>query len=153
MKKTLDTRQESFCKNAACGMSGTQAAVKAGYSERSAASIASRLLKREDIKERISALVADAAGTLGISPIKVLSGVKEIYERCMQAEPVKIWDSELKEYVDSGEWQFNAKGALKASELFMKYLKMFNSDVNATLAVQLSEEERALLKKLEARKG
>ncbi|MBQ4062168.1 MAG: terminase small subunit [Christensenellaceae bacterium] len=147
----MDTRQRLFAKNIACGMNGKQAAKDAGYSERSAASMASRLLKRNDIKEAVDAYVSDAAGTLGITPLKVLTGVVEIYERCMQKNPVMEWDAELKEYVPTGEWQFNSKGALKASELFMKYLKMFSTENIGNVNITLSDADRALLERLQKR--
>ena len=35
----------------------------------------------------------------------------------MQAEPVLVYDKEIKSYVNSGEWKFDASNALKALKM------------------------------------
>ena len=43
-----------------------------------------------------------------------------MYERAVQAKPVEIWDKELKEYVATGEYQFDDKIAMKCLEFIAK---------------------------------
>ena len=44
----------------------------------------------------------------------------EMYERAVQAKPVTVWDKELKEYVETGEYQFDDKIAMKCLEFIAK---------------------------------
>ena len=43
-----------------------------------------------------------------------------MYERATQAKPVTVWDKELKEYVETGEYQFDDKTAMKCLEFIAK---------------------------------
>ncbi len=52
----LTPRQEAFCRHYLTEPSGTRAAIKAGYSERSAANESHRLMRNDEILQRISAL-------------------------------------------------------------------------------------------------
>ena len=63
----------------------------------------------------------------------VVGRLAEIYERCMQAEPVLVWDKESGGYVESGRCEFDSKGALKALELIGKHIGMFDKRVSLTL--------------------
>lgn len=51
---------------------------------------------------------------MGITRHSLAVEVWRVYERCAAAKPVLEWDSNLREYVESGQWQFDAKGCLKA---------------------------------------
>ena len=95
-------------------MNGTRAAIRAGYSEKSAAQTASRLMKDPAVREYRDALLKEAFDALGVTAHSLAVEVWRIYEKCSAAKPVLIWDSSLREYVESGEWQFDAKGCLKA---------------------------------------
>lgn len=53
--RTLTRRQKTFCAEYVLDRNGRQAAIRSGYSERSAATYAHELLKRDDIQEVISA--------------------------------------------------------------------------------------------------
>lgn len=43
----------------------------------------------------------------------------------MQARPVMVWDPDTGKKVESGEYVFDSKGALRALELIGKHLGMF----------------------------
>lgn len=66
--------------------------------------------------------VADAALRLGITHGYILEGLKDIKERCMQAEPVL--DSEGN---PTGEYRFDAKGALGALKLMGETISTFQA--------------------------
>jgi len=53
----------------------------------------------------------------------VISGLKELAERCMQAVPVLDNDSN-----ETGEYQFNAAGAARAYDLLGKHVGAFEAD-------------------------
>ena len=55
----LQTRQELFCLEYIKDGNATQAAIRAGYSEKTAGSISTRLLQKVNIRARIDELMAD----------------------------------------------------------------------------------------------
>lgn len=61
MPELKNKQRERFCLEYASGNNGTQAAIAAGYSEKTAYSIANRLLKNVDIKSRINELMEQIA--------------------------------------------------------------------------------------------
>ena len=123
---TLRNRDhEWFCYEYIVDHNGTKAAVRAGYSEHTAAQQACRLLKREDVQARIEELEKDLCTSLGLTAGQVITDLMAVVRRCMQAEPVKEWDYEAKEYRETGEWMFDSKGANKALELLGQHLGMF----------------------------
>ena len=65
---------------------------------------------------------------MGISRETIRLNVMDIYRRCMTAKPVMKYDPDRREWVESGEFVFDSKGALKAMELLGKPLGMFERD-------------------------
>lgn len=110
----LNEREKTFCREYVLDHNGTRAAVRAGYSEKNAAAQASRMLKKAAVRERIQQREKEIADAFGLTTESIVNRYAEIYERCMAAKPVMIWDSEKKEYVESGLWTFDAKGAIRA---------------------------------------
>jgi phage terminase small subunit len=74
----LNSKQRKFIKLYAGGMSGTKAAIAAGYSERSAHSQASRMLKEPKIKSEIDKLLKEEAEKTGFTKEKVIEEIKSI---------------------------------------------------------------------------
>lgn len=109
-------------------LNGTQAAIEAGYTpgkdNASAAVRASKLLKDPRVRAYRDALLRESVDDMALTRENVLLRQLEIYQRCMSAVPVMIWDSEQKEWVESGTWRFDAKGATKALENIAKLLGM-----------------------------
>ena len=103
--KELSEKQKKFVREWLIDLCGTRAAIRAGYSEKSAAQTASRLMKDPAVREFDS---------LGVTAHSLAVEVWRVYERCAAATPVLQWDSNLREYIESGDWQFDAKGCLKA---------------------------------------
>lgn len=112
--KELSAKQKKFVHEWLIDLCGTRAAVRAGYSEKSAAQTASRLMKDPAVREYRDALLKEEFDSLGITAHSLAVEVWRVYERCAAATPVMQWDSVLRDYVESGEWQFDAKGCLKA---------------------------------------
>ena len=74
----LTARQEKFCYEYVIDLNATQAALRAGYSEKTAYSSGSRLLKDVEIQNFIQTLQADLEKTAGITALKVLKEHKKI---------------------------------------------------------------------------
>lgn len=113
-KKAITDKQKRFVREWLVDMNGTRAAIRAGYSEKSAAQTASRLMKDPAVREYRDALLKEEFDSLGITRHSLAVEVWRVYERCAAATPVLQWDSNLREYIESGDWQFDAKGCLKA---------------------------------------
>ena len=121
----LTKKQETFAKEYLIDLNCTQAAIRAGYSEKTAYSIGSRLLKNVEILSLIEELREERAKQLNLDAYWVLKRLKEISDKSMQAEPVYQWDYEAQSMVPTGEFKFDSTGANKSTELIGKHLGMF----------------------------
>lgn len=117
----MTDRQECFCREYILDYNGTQAAKRAGYSEKSAYSQAGRLLKNAEILARVRELQHEQVERLSVSADYVVLKLMETREKCM--EPVPVLDSNGNQ---TGEYTFDSKGALRALELLGRHLGMFN---------------------------
>lgn len=121
--KKLTEQQELFCQEYIVDYNATQAAHRAKYKH--PASQGPRLLKNVDVLARVRAIQKERFDKLALTQEAVLLNLLEVYDRCMQAKPVVEWDYQKKEYVETGEYTFDSKGALKAMEMIGKHLAMF----------------------------
>lgn len=148
----LTDKQERFCQEYLIDLNGTQAAIRAGYSESSAGQIAEQNLKKLEIQERIKVLQEQIALRLEVSQDWVLKRFKDISDRCMTAEPVMIRDEDGN-IVESGEYKFDSSGANKATEAIAKHLGFFEKDNKkevVTKSADLSEDDiKKLAKELD----
>lgn len=121
-EKRLGEKQRRFVREWMSDMNATRAAVRAGYAEKSAASTASRLMKDPAVQAYRDQLLEAEVNELGLTRTSMVREIWKIYQRCMDSTPVMIWDKDSKTYVESGQWQFDARGALKAVELMLRVL-------------------------------
>lgn len=120
--RKLRPRERQFVREYLADLNGTAAAIRTGYSEKSAASQASRLLRKSEIREYRDALLQEQFEAIGVTKHSLAAEVWEIYQRCMEKKPVLEWDPDIKAWVESGTWQFDSKGALRAVDLLSKML-------------------------------
>lgn len=126
----MTDKQINFCREYVKDYNGTQAAIRAGYSEKTAAVKASQLLKNKDILNTIKQFQKELVESSCLTEYKVIAKVEEVLERCMSAEPVMEWNYEEHCYKPTGKYQFDSKGALKAIEMLGKHLGMFEKKEN-----------------------
>ena len=74
----LNDKQERFCYEYCIDFNGTRAAIRSGYSENTARSIASTLLTKVNIQARIKELQDNLAETAGVSRLRVLNEHKKL---------------------------------------------------------------------------
>lgn len=138
LMKELPPRQQFFVREyLANGQVASRAYVSAGYkasTPQTAEVSACKLLRVAKVAACIQLAMDRRAKKLDITAEYVLKNIVTIGERCMQVEPV--YD---KEGNPTGEYTFNANGALKAQELLGRNLKLFVDRIEVTDATSLAE--------------
>lgn len=120
----LTDKQEMFCKEYLIDLNATQAAIRAGYSEKTANEQGSRLLANVNIQERVTELKTDREKRLVIDADWVLSRAVEINNRCMQHEPVIVSGEQLQDENGNNIYKFDSSGANKSLELIGKHVNI-----------------------------
>ena len=121
----LTPKQQRFVDEYLIDLNATQAAIRAGYSKRTARQIGQQNLSKLDIAEAIEAAQKTRAEASELNEQLVLDHLKENVERAMVAVPVMVFDREKKEMVETGEWTYQGMVANKALELIGKHRRMF----------------------------
>lgn len=129
-EKKLTDRQELFCREYVIDYNATQAAIRAGYSKKTARSVGSENLTKPDILARVRALQKECAEKMCITSDWVIMQLVEVYNRCMTAVPVLVWAPDEGKKVHKGEYTFDSKGALEALEKIGRHLGLFDGKEN-----------------------
>lgn len=124
-EKRLNPKQERFCQEYVIDLNATQAAIRAGYSPKTAGEQASRLLTNVSVEAKVAELKWAQSKRLEISADYVLQTIRDTIERCRQAEQVMEFNRDSKAMEATGEWKFEHAGVLKGCELLGKHLKLF----------------------------
>lgn len=127
VKKKLTDKQAAFCREYLIDLNATQAAIRAGYSEKTAYSTGHENLRKPEIQEEIDILRQERNESLKIDAAWVLQKSVELYNRSMEAEPILDKNGEPQRY------KFAPAGAGKALELIGKHvdIKAFEKEVVA----------------------
>lgn len=127
---SLTAKQEMFCQEYLKDLNATQAAIRAGYSEKAAKEQGSRLLTKANIQERVSELKSIRSDRVAIDADWVLLKAKESFE--FNAQPISD--------KDGNPQMVNASAASKFLEICGKHV-----DVQAfTKDKELAEEAQPL---------
>ena len=117
----LNERQKKFVMEyLRNGGNGTEAAIAAGYSPKSAAVQASRMLNDDKVLAYKRAQARQIYYNLGLTDEQIALDLREIYNRCMAAVPHMSWDSTAHEYVEDGTYTFDSRGAIKALGMLLQ---------------------------------
>jgi len=123
----LTDKQQRFVAEYLIDLNATQAAIRAGYSEKTAGSVGGENLKKPEIAKAIQAAMNHRTERTQVDADYVLRTIVDTIERCKQAEPVRDRDGEA-----TGEYKFDAGAVLKGAELLGKHLKMFTDKTELT---------------------
>lgn len=171
-KKSLEPKQKLFCEEYVKDMNGTQAAIRAGYSERTANEQAARLLAKASVQEYLNKLIKERSERTKIDSDRVLTeiaklaftDIRKIFNENGQLLPVHMLPDEVAASVSSVEvvttkipgtdpvevehtakikfW--DKRGSL---ELLGKHLKLFTEKVEHTGKdggpIEISDSEAA----------
>ncbi|NRA79859.1 MAG: terminase small subunit [Pseudoalteromonas sp.] len=108
-KPKLTAKQEMFCKEYLIDLNATQAAIRAGYSEKTAKVIGYENLSKPYIAELIQVLMTKRSNKVEIDADWVLKGIKDLTDKLLGSE--------------------DPKAAYKGFELAGKHLKLFTDKV------------------------
>lgn len=145
MDNGLTDKQIRFCQEYIVDLNGTQAAIRAGYSQDTAGAIASENLTKPEIINYVNIIKNERAERTKITADFVLTGLKEIAERCLQRKPVMVkvgkeWEQKTVmvdhgdgKFVSEGVWEFDSVGANKALETLAKHLKLLTDKHEVTV--------------------
>lgn len=131
----LTDKQAAFVRQYLVDLNATQAAIRAGYSERTASRIGPQLLGKTCVREAIEKAQAKRARRVEVTQDYVLSNLVEVVERTMQRAPVT--DRKGEQVTDEegrAVWTFDAKGANRALELLGKHLGIFTDKLKAEVS-------------------
>lgn len=126
--KAITEKQKRFVREWLIDMNGTRAAIRAGYSEKSAAQTANRLMKLEEVRTYRDALLKEEFESLGVTRHSIATELWRLYQRSTQATPVMVWDSAAHAYVEGGEWQFDGKTAAKVAGMLLGLLDKLDGE-------------------------
>lgn len=121
-EKRLGEKQKRFVREWLVDMNATRAAVRAGYSEKSAANTASRLMKTPEVRAYRDELLKEKFDELGITRHSLAVEVYEMMQKCKGGTPHMVWNSDAKTYEPDGTWEQNEKGLYKGAELLSRLL-------------------------------
>lgn len=118
----LRRKRQRFVDEYLIDLNGTQAAIRAGYSEKSARAVASELLTKPDIKEAVNRRMAEIEERTLITQDRIMLDIEAVKQDAMRASSDALGNRAM----------VNHMAALKAAELQGKHIGMFVQKVELT---------------------
>ena len=145
--KALTPKQQRFVDEYLVDLNATQAAIRAGYSEKTARTQAAHLLAKDNIQSAISTRQQDRAERTELTQDEVINDFREIRDLALGRKPKTI---RLRQ--GDGEWaeqevfDYDLANAHRANEALGRHLKLFTDRVEHSaddeLARKLAEGRR-----------
>jgi phage terminase small subunit len=144
-RSDLSPKRAAFCRAYALGASpdntidptirfnGRKAALAAGYAPKQAVQMGWRLLGLDNIQREVQRLIDRVAQKQEVDAVEVLRRLDTVYSRCMQAEAV------IEDGSETGEYRFNAAGAIRSCELIGRYLRMWQAEGSVNVNVTIDQ--------------
>ena len=121
--RKLNAKQEMFCREYLIDLNATQAAIRAGYSVKTAKDMGCQNLAKPNIADFIASLKAERAESIKIDAAWVLSQAVKLHNRCMQAEKVTMSNGEpMLDEDGCPVYKFEHAGASRSLEIIGKHV-------------------------------
>jgi len=135
----LTVKQARFVEEYLIDFNATQAAIRAGYSKKTAQRIGSENLSKPLLADIIDKSLAQKTEEADMSVRWVLDKYKTLIERCMQVVPVmELVDGDWKE---TGEFKFDGSVARASLADVGKYHKMFTDKVEHSGSIEVVKRD------------
>ena len=121
----LTANHALFCKEYLIDLNATQAAIRAGYSGKTAKETGYENLTKPHIASRVQCLMGERSKKTGITAEWVLKGIEDLTNRLIASE--------------------DPKAAYKGFELAGKHLKLFTENVEVKGEVQFTQIRRKIV--------
>lgn len=143
----LNPKQSLFVDEYLKDLNATQAAIRAGYSKKTADQQASRLLTNVKVREYLAQRQSERSKRIEITQDFVLQTILETVQRCRQVAPVldRAGNQIFVETPDGEEapaFEFDAKNVLKGLELLGKHLRVFSDKDELDIELKRIEIEK-----------
>lgn len=119
LMRKLTSKQQTFVDEYLIDLNATQAAIRAGYSQKTAGQIGENLLKKVEIQQSLTERMKAREERTEITQDKVIADIERIKQDAMQ----RVQDR------DGNMIMANHSAALKAAELQGKHLGMFRDKI------------------------
>jgi phage terminase small subunit len=129
----LTMKQRRFVEEYLIDLNATKAAIRAGYSARTAHSAGPRLLENVEVSKAIRAGMEARAERTRVTADDVIATIEQTIRRCAEAECVR----DARGNVVEGKYTFDAKNVLRGCELLGRHLGLFKErpEVPQTFAI------------------
>ena len=128
----LTPKQQRFVEEYLIDLNATQAAIRSGYSEKTAKSVGHENLTKPDIQKAIEEAHNTRTERTEITQDYVLTNIQKVIERCMQVQQVDNCLTQTEDGELAQAFMFKEQGALKGLELLGKHLGMFKDKIEHT---------------------
>ena len=142
MGSKLTKKQEMFCKEYLKDLNATQAAIRAGYSEKTAKDIASQNLAKLNISKRIQELMDKRSNKVEITANNVLESILRTRDTC---EQYLLTEGEYGKEINN----VALNGLTKNNELLGRHMKLFTDKVEHSGTVDLNHKSKLIEKYLD----
>lgn len=146
-KRNLTSRQELFVEHFLIDLNATQAAIRAGYSSKTAHSCGPRLLDNVAVAAAITAAKKSRSEATNIDAAWVLRQAVKLHNRCMQ-EVRPVLHPKTRKQLQDGDgnalFTFNAAAASRALELIGKHVEVGAFSDKLELSGGISVAERIM---------
>lgn len=136
----INPKRAAFVREYLKDHNAAQAAIRAGYSQKTARQIGSQLLTNLNVRQALAEAEARIAEKAETSQAWVLSRLRENVERSMQVVPVYDRDGN-----ETGQYQYEGAVANRALELIGKHRGMFSE---RSLSLDLSKLSEPQLQRI-----
>lgn len=133
----LTPKQERFVAEYLIDLNATQAAIRAGYSQKTAGQIGEQNLKKLEIAEAVKKAMEKRADRNSVTQDEVISGLRELRDMAMGKKPMRVTEilrvsGKPPKTIELDVKVFEAAAAKGALELLGKHIGMFKDKVELT---------------------